>query len=546
MSASGNPYEIIPEQPPIIVDHPLIETYGLPAEQIGEGGYGQIYVTDKNFVIKFIRKSKKDDGIDRHDLGEIVYPLSLNHPGIVKCYNAYVSLGEVCLVLPAYEGDLLMLDINKDKAIFNSIFNQCVVSVAYINSRGIIHGDIKPENFLYRKSSAPGVFYEVVLSDFGLAIDRECQNPEKTAYVYSRPYKPPEALMQTDHYGSYSEVWALGCSLYEVWERKHLFFDADFKMNYQVMLKISEKVVDNSGSKFATKWNNTISEILKKPYQPARTSTRFTPDSDVDALLAHMIMIDPEKRILIWDLAGMLETRCDQQILHFDRKLDHRSLTLSAVFQQTASIVFEWMVELTYNIEFNNASATIMALELYCRYFTLESESISVGDVQMLASASMYIAYNKSLSAHVDVGLLVTLGAGSYTRDKFVSFYRSLLQTLNYDLCAKTPADEIMRHLGSIDDPNILYVARDILLLSSAPLLYLDPLSARISLVIALEHFDVLEKYSKFKIPQHRVTPWLAKLRSHYTQRPETIPEGLSIPVLDILGVKMSVKDDDK
>jgi len=72
-----------------------------------------------------------------------------------------------------------------------SIFPQLCSAVSYAHSQGVIHRDLKPLNVLFRVL-ADGV-EEVVLSDFGLAVDVDA-----THYTYARGgtlnYMAPEQL----------------------------------------------------------------------------------------------------------------------------------------------------------------------------------------------------------------------------------------------------------------------------------------------------------------------------------------------------------------
>ncbi len=75
----------------------------------------------------------------------------------------------------------------------------------YIHSMQICHRDIKPHNFVIKKSS-------IYLCDFGAAkiIPNE-DSINSVSYIFSREYRPPELLLGFENYDLSVDVWALGC-----------------------------------------------------------------------------------------------------------------------------------------------------------------------------------------------------------------------------------------------------------------------------------------------------------------------------------------------
>ena len=84
-------------------------------------------------------------------------------------------------------------------------------SLAYLHARGIVHGDLKPSNILFRASGQP------VLVDFGLATrfgDREVL--EADAGICASPaYAAPEQL-QGELLDARADLYALGCLIFEL------------------------------------------------------------------------------------------------------------------------------------------------------------------------------------------------------------------------------------------------------------------------------------------------------------------------------------------
>jgi len=80
-----------------------------------------------------------------------------------------------------------------------------------------VHGDLKPSNVLLS-----GQNYDVKLTDFGIS-----QTLTKGfGFIYDQngtlPYISPE-VVRGDKYNQKTDVWALGCILYELCTRRRLF-----------------------------------------------------------------------------------------------------------------------------------------------------------------------------------------------------------------------------------------------------------------------------------------------------------------------------------
>ena len=113
---------------------------------------------------------------------------------------------------------------------------QMLCSLQFMHSAGIIHRDIKPQNFIIDKE------FNVMLTDFGLA--RTIQTPKITEnsegkyltavalensrnqrlkvkrrlsnHITTRNYRPPEIILLEKEYDSSVDLWGLGCCLAEI------------------------------------------------------------------------------------------------------------------------------------------------------------------------------------------------------------------------------------------------------------------------------------------------------------------------------------------
>ena len=80
----------------------------------------------------------------------------------------------------------------------------------YLHSKGIIYGDLKPSNVILNEYS------KLKLSDFGLAIKVESADTDPTQQSGTPSYMAPELFQKQGVYSYASDLWSLGCVLFEM------------------------------------------------------------------------------------------------------------------------------------------------------------------------------------------------------------------------------------------------------------------------------------------------------------------------------------------
>ncbi|MGD0163957.1 MAG: protein kinase [Candidatus Sulfotelmatobacter sp.] len=195
------------------------------SKRLGAGGMGQVYGAEdstlKRFVaIKRMSPGSHSDAADRKRLlKEAQRASALNHPNIGAMYDVVEHAGELWLVMEFVEGETLRhrlkQPISTDE--FFAIATQCCEGLQAAHEKGIIHGDIKPENIML----APG--NRVKILDFGVARRAWNSNPNDatksletmTATGGTPAYMAPEVLLQQPDDGR-SDLFSLGLVFYEM------------------------------------------------------------------------------------------------------------------------------------------------------------------------------------------------------------------------------------------------------------------------------------------------------------------------------------------
>jgi serine/threonine protein kinase len=189
---------------------------------IGKGKFAIVYratsLSDGTTVaLKKINVDTIDEKARQKCLKEVKLLQSLDHPNIIKYLDSFISDQDLIIVVEwAAAGDLKR-QLTKaqeknqlfDERIIWKYFSQITHAIEHMHSRRIMHRDLKPANIFL---TIEGV---VKVGDLGLSR----QLSESTILAHSKVgtplYMSPEVL-RGDGYDFKSEIWSLGCLLYEL------------------------------------------------------------------------------------------------------------------------------------------------------------------------------------------------------------------------------------------------------------------------------------------------------------------------------------------
>lgn len=200
--------------------------FGKPIEEVYEGVHnGPVLGSGVSGIVRLV--THKATGVEYAvkclDLGlvgtkegltqlreEIFIMCQLDHPNIVRLEEVYESHSEIYLVQELCLGGELFdrLDQQPDyhytEAECARLVKQMLSAVRYLHSKGIIHRDLKLENFLFSSKSADS---ELKMIDFGLS--KHFQFGEVHHEAVGTPYTVAPEVIE----GSYDErcdIWAIG------------------------------------------------------------------------------------------------------------------------------------------------------------------------------------------------------------------------------------------------------------------------------------------------------------------------------------------------
>ncbi|KAH3898766.1 related to Serine/threonine-protein kinase KIN3 [Saccharomycodes ludwigii] len=223
-------------------------------EKIGSGSFGSVRkVLDLSTNTYLVRKEIKFSHMSIKERQQLINECkilsSLKHPnivefvtfdykdGVVYIYMEYCDGGDLSHLIrdfrekykkkmPEYLIWRILVQISLalwrchyglDYPHLNLIFDKVKKPESNNHDAIVIHRDIKPGNIFLTNIKDGYPFNEVMakLGDFGLAKSLKSKNQFATTYVGTPYYMSPE-LLKDKPYSPLSDVWSLGCCIYEM------------------------------------------------------------------------------------------------------------------------------------------------------------------------------------------------------------------------------------------------------------------------------------------------------------------------------------------
>lgn len=206
-------------------------------ERLGRGGMGEVFLAKdtqlgRDVAIKVLPASVAADARRLARLEREAKVLAaLNHPNIAQIYDFGQERGQRFLVMELAAGKTLESRIRQGPLPAGEaaeIARQIAAALATAHDRGIVHRDLKPANVNVCETA--GGSAEVKVLDFGLAKGPIGRRSSPSEISHSPTVTAPTAmgtLLGTAAYmspeqarghqaDSRSDIWALGCVLYEM------------------------------------------------------------------------------------------------------------------------------------------------------------------------------------------------------------------------------------------------------------------------------------------------------------------------------------------
>uniref|UniRef100_A0A8C0EZL9 non-specific serine/threonine protein kinase n=1 Tax=Bubo bubo TaxID=30461 RepID=A0A8C0EZL9_BUBBB len=231
---------------------------------LGEGSFGRALlvhhrISDQKYAMKEIRLPMSSSDVE-NSRKEAVLLAKMKHPNIVAYKESFEADGHLYIVMEyCDDGDLMQKIKHQRGKLFpeDTIlhwFVQMCLGVKHIHDKRVLHRDIKSKNVFLTQNG------KVKLGDFGSA--RLLAHPVSYACTYvGTPYYVPPEIWESMPYNNKSDIWSLGCILYELCTLRHPFQANSWK---HLILKICKGSYNPLPSHYSYELHYLIKQMFKR------------------------------------------------------------------------------------------------------------------------------------------------------------------------------------------------------------------------------------------------------------------------------------------
>ncbi|XP_066896166.1 serine/threonine-protein kinase Nek1 isoform X2 [Kogia breviceps] len=234
-------------------------------QKIGEGSFGKAILVKsledgRQYVIKEINISSMSGKEREESRREVAVLANMKHPNIVQYRESFEENGSLYIVMDYCEGGDLFKRINAQKGILfqeDQIldwFVQICLALKHVHDRKILHRDIKSQNIFLTKDGT------IQLGDFGIARVLN-STVELVRTCIGTPYYLSPEICENKPYNNKSDIWALGCVLYEMCTLKHAFEAGNMK---NLVLKIISGSFPPVSLHYSYDLRSLLSQLFKR------------------------------------------------------------------------------------------------------------------------------------------------------------------------------------------------------------------------------------------------------------------------------------------
>ncbi len=199
----------------------LADRYAIERE-LGAGGMATVYLAEdlkhhRKVAVKVLRPELAATLGPERFVREIEIAARLTHPHILPLHDSGEADGFLYYVMPYIEGESLRERLDREGKLSVDegirLTDQVASALSYAHEHGVVHRDVKPENIMLAGDQA-------IVADFGIARAVQAAGGEKltgTGLAIGTPaYMSPEQSMGQEDVDGRSDVYALGCVVYEM------------------------------------------------------------------------------------------------------------------------------------------------------------------------------------------------------------------------------------------------------------------------------------------------------------------------------------------
>ncbi|KFP98643.1 Serine/threonine-protein kinase Nek5, partial [Haliaeetus albicilla] len=272
-------------------------------KKIGEGSFGKIFLAkgkldNEQRVIKEIDLTKMPVKEKEASQKEVILLAKMKHANIVTFYASVQEKNKLYIVMEYCDGGDLMKRINMQHGVLFdedqilSWFVQISLGLKHIHDKKILHRDLKAQNIFLSNNGRVAK-----LGDFGIA--RQLNSTTEFAHTcVGTPYYLSPEICENRPYNSKTDIWSLGCVLYELCALKHPF---EGNSLHQLVLKICRghfhpvspnysydlRILISQLFNISPKDRPSVNSILRKPFLQNLVLRYLPPEEELADTVIH-------------------------------------------------------------------------------------------------------------------------------------------------------------------------------------------------------------------------------------------------------------------
>lgn len=285
----------------------IMDKYHIITE-IGSGRRSQVFKGRQKKTVNYVAIKRVEKSQMEKVVNEVQVIHALSHPHTLKFYDWYETRNNLWLILEYCPGGDLKSLLRVDKQLpipsVKLFAGDLLAGLQYLHYHGILYCDLKPSNVLMDESGM------LKLSGFGLArriptASNRSRAPKNRGTPY---YTAPELFMEDGVHSYASDLWSLGCVLYELASGRPPFVSrslndlmnqivwADPDLSHDVFMWRQKTTENPSGASSHDQENENPSSVNRGP-SPRPTAKLFPDDVVIGrargkAIQTHIYLIE--------------------------------------------------------------------------------------------------------------------------------------------------------------------------------------------------------------------------------------------------------------